>query len=40
MAKQITFSDLVKKYGDIHSNKVFQIDDYKDYLFNEYLDRN
>ncbi len=38
-AKQCTWSELTRKYGDPSSDRVFSLDDYKMYLFNEYLDR-
>ena len=38
LAKSIKVKELVKKYGDPSSNKVFSIDDYKMYLLNNYLD--
>ena len=30
--------ELIKKYGDINSDKVFSLDDYKMYLLNNFLD--
>ena len=38
-AKGITFAELVKKYGDFLSKKAFELDDYKEYLFNNYLEK-
>ena len=37
IARKIKIKDLVKKYGDFTSNKVFSLDDYKMYLLNNYL---
>lgn len=37
LAKTITFKELVKRYGDNNSDKVFSLDDYKMYLLNNYL---
>lgn len=37
-AKECRWSELIK-YGDNKSEKAFRFDDYKIYLFNEYLDR-
>ena len=36
-AKQCTWSELAKEYGDPGSDKVFSLEDYKMYLFNERL---
>ena len=36
-AKQCTWAELTKKYGNPSSDRVFELDDYKMYLFNEYL---
>lgn len=38
LAKSITIQQLVDKYGDIGSDKVFSLNDYKMYLLNNYLD--
>lgn len=37
VAKQCTWSELTLRYGNPTSDKVFDLDDYKMYLFNEYL---
>lgn len=39
IAKKITLKELALKYGDINSNKVFSLDDYKMYLLNEHLSK-
>ncbi len=36
-AKEVTLKELVERYGDFSSDKVFDLDDYKIYLFNNYL---
>lgn len=36
-AKEISIKDLIKKFGDINSDKVFSLDDYKMYLLNCYI---
>ena len=38
MARRITMKELVAKYGNEQSNKAFQLEDYKDYLLNRYLE--
>ncbi len=38
-AKTITVKDLVEKYGNRHSKKVFFIGDYKAYLLNCFLEK-
>lgn len=38
LAKNISVCELVEKYGDFQSQKVFFIDDYKSYLLNTYLE--
>ena len=38
LSKTITIKELVKKYGNKESDKVFSINDYKMYLLNNYLD--
>ena len=38
LAKSIRIKELVEKYGDINSDKVFSLEDYKMYLLNSYLD--
>lgn len=38
LARQITLRELVGRYGDPQSNKVFQLGDYKDFLLNRYLE--
>ena len=38
LSKTITMKELVKKYGNYDSNRVFSVDDYKMYLLNNYLD--
>lgn len=37
-AKRCTWSELTQAYGDSSSDRVFCLDDFKMYLFNEYLD--
>ena len=37
LAKTMTIKQLVNKYGDASSDKVFSLDDYKIYLLNNYL---
>ena len=34
----VSCSELVMRYGDANSTKVFGLDDYKTYLANRYLD--
>lgn len=36
-AKEVTWAELVARYGDVQSGKAFFLDDYKMYLFNNYL---
>lgn len=38
VARNISYSELVKRYGDSASTKVFSVDDYKMYVLNKYLD--
>lgn len=38
LAKTITIKQLVNKYGDATSDRMFSLDDYKMYLLNNYLD--
>ena len=38
-AKNCRWDELAARYGDPDSDKVFSLDDFKMYLFNEYLDR-
>ena len=38
LSKTISLKELVKRYGDINSNKVFGLDDYKMYLLNSFLE--
>ena len=38
LARNISVGELVEKYGDFQSQKVFFIDDYKSYLLNTYLE--
>ena len=38
LARQVTIKDLVAMCGNTYSNKAFQLDDYKDYLLNRYLE--
>jgi MoaA/NifB/PqqE/SkfB family radical SAM enzyme len=38
LSKTITIKELIKKYGNKESDKVFSINDYKMYLLNNYLD--
>ena len=38
LARKVTMKELVAKFGDRHSNKAFQMSDYKDYLLNRYLE--
>ena len=35
---QVAWSELVKKYGNFNSEKVFQLGDFKMFLVNEYLE--
>ena len=37
-ARQCSWPELAQKYGDLSSERVFSLDDFKMYLFNEYLD--
>ena len=37
LSKTIAIKDLIKKYGDTNSDRVFSIEDYKMYLLNNYL---
>ena len=37
LSKRVTIKELVERYGDINSDKVFSLDDYKMYLLNNYL---
>lgn len=36
--RNVSYSELVKRYGDTASTKVFRLDDYKMYILNRYLD--
>lgn len=38
LAKKVTMKELVAMYGDMQSHKAFQINAYKDYLLNRYLE--
>ena len=38
-AQRCTWSGLARRYGDPASDRVFNPDDYKMYLFNEFLAR-
>ena len=38
-AKQCTWSELAREYGDPSSDRVFGLEDYKMYIFNKYLSR-
>ena len=38
LAKQVTMKELVTMYGNAQSNRAFQLDDYKDYLLNRYVE--
>lgn len=38
MIRKCSYSELVKRYGDATSTKVFTLDDYKMYMVNRYLD--
>ena len=38
LARNVTMKELVSRYGDKRSDKVFQMSDYKDYLLNRYLE--
>lgn len=38
LSKTITIKELVERYGNHDSNRVFSVDDYKMYLLNNYLD--
>ncbi len=37
-ARQVTMKELAEKYGNVQSNKAFQLGDYKDFLLNRYLE--
>ena len=37
-AKRVTWADLAGRYGDLRSERVFGLDDFKMYLFNNYLE--
>ncbi len=37
-AREITLGELVERYGDIHSDKAFSLEDYKAYLLNEHIE--
>ncbi len=37
ISKEISIKELIKKYGNINSNKVFSLDDYKMYLLNSHI---
>lgn len=39
LAKKISLQNLVQKYGDFSSKKVFSLEDYKMYLLNTYLEK-
>ena len=38
LSKTITIKQLINKYGNVNSDRVFSLDDYKMYLLNNYLD--
>ena len=38
LSKAISIGELARRYGDMHSDRVFSLDDYKMYLLNNYLD--
>lgn len=38
LARQVTMKELVVRYGDALSNKAFQLEDYKMYLLNRYIE--
>lgn len=38
LARRVTMRELVGRYGDLQSNKAFQLGDYKDFLLNRYLE--
>ena len=38
-AKRVTWADLVHRFGDFQSRKVFRLDDYKMFLFNNHLEQ-
>ena len=38
LAKRVTWAELVDRFGDHKSDRVFSLDDYKMYLFNNYLE--
>lgn len=38
LAKKVTWAELVDRFGDHKSDRVFSLDDYKMYLFNNYLE--
>ena len=38
MIRKCSYSELVKRYGDTTSTKVFTLDDYKMYMINRYLE--
>lgn len=38
LARNITVGELVRRYGDFHSDKGFSQEDYKSYLLNCYVD--
>lgn len=38
LAKSISTSELIKKYGDINSNNRFSLEEYKIHLLNQYID--
>ncbi|MCR4622712.1 MAG: radical SAM protein [Clostridiales bacterium] len=40
LAKQVKWSELARRYGDLTSERAFSLDDYKTYLFNKFLDEN
>ena len=38
LARIVTMDELVERYGDAQSDKAFQIEDYKMYLLNRYVE--
>ena len=38
LARKITLGELAARYGNPESDRAFQLNDYKDYLLNRYLE--
>lgn len=38
LAGKITLGELAARYGNLESDRAFQLNDYKDYLLNRYLE--